>query len=191
MRTSAGRVFCIFALVLTALAVSGCTSKPAVDHRFVQAFNEPYTLDSGDRLRVIVFGQDNLTNSYTVDDSGELAMPLVGSLRARGRTAKQIEGEITARLASKYLRDPNVSVEVERHRPFFVLGEVNNAGQFAYVSNLTGETAVAIAGGYSPRARKDFILVTRNVDGVVMSEMVPANFPIMPGDTVEVLERWF
>lgn len=80
---------------------------------------------------------------------------------------------------------------MERHRPFFVLGEVNNAGQFAYVSNLTGETAVAIAGGYSPRARKDFILVTRNVDGVVMSEMVPANFPIMPGDTVEVLERWF
>lgn len=191
MRTSAGRVFCIFALVLTALAVSGCTSKPAVDHRFVQAFNEPYTLDSGDRLRVIVFGQDNLTNSYTVDDSGELAMPLVG-LAARSRAHGQAD-------RGRDHRPAGVEIPARPQRfgrggapsPVLRSRRGQQRRQFAYVSNLTGETAVAIAGGYSPRARKDFILVTRNVDGVVMSEMVPANFPIMPGDTVEVLERWF
>ncbi|MFN0263343.1 polysaccharide biosynthesis/export family protein [Tepidamorphus sp. 3E244] len=191
MRIVSGRVLLRLALLAAVFAVAGCTAKPAVDHRFVQAFSEPYRLDAGDRLRVIVFGQENLTNSYTVDDSGAMAMPLVGSVRARGRTAKQIEGEITSRLAARYLRDPNVSVEVERYRPFFVLGEVNEAGQFAYVSNLTVETAVAVAGGFSPRAKKDFVILTRNIDGVLMSEFVPLNFPILPGDTVEVKERWF
>ena len=82
-------------------------------------------------------------------------------------------------------------VEVEEYRPFFVLGEVNSAGQFPYVSDMTGETAVAIAGGFSPRAKKDLIMVTRKVDGVVVSQRVPINYPILPGDTVHVQERWF
>ena len=191
MRAIAGRLTLMIAVIVSGLSVAGCTSRPAVDERFVQAFNQPYQLDAGDKLRIIVFGQENLTNSYKVDDGGALAMPLIGSVAARGHTAKQLEGVITSRLAAKYLRDPHVSVEVEEYRPFFVLGEVNSAGQFPYVSDMTGETAVAIAGGFSPRAKKDMILLTRKVDGVVVSQQVPINYPILPGDTVQVQERWF
>lgn len=191
MRAITGRLTLLIVLLVTSAVVAGCTSRPAVDERFVQAFNQPYRLDAGDRLRVIVFGQENLTNTYTVDDGGSVTMPLVGMVKARGHTTKDLERTITTKLSARYLRDPNVSVEIERYRPFFVLGEVNQAGQFPYVSNMTGETAVAIAGGFSPRARKDHILVTRKVDGVVVSQEVPINQPILPGDTVQVLERWF
>lgn len=191
MSFAKGRPTLLILLVLASALLGGCTSRPAVDERFVQAFNQPYRLDAGDKLRVIVFGQENLTNSYTVDDSGLVAMPLVGAIPARGRTPHELEGVITSKLSARYLRDPHVSVEVEQYRPFFVLGEVNQAGQFPYVSDMTGETAIAIAGGFSPRARKDMILVTRKVDGVVVSRNVPLNQPILPGDTVQVLERWF
>ena len=138
-----------------------------------------------------MFGQENLSNIYGVDDGGMVAMPLIGAVPARGRTPEQLRQTITTRLGAKYLRDPNVSVEIERYRPFFALGEVNSAGQFPYVSDMTGETAVAIAGGFSPRARKDVMLITRKVDGVVTSQQVPINHPVMPGDTVHILERWF
>ncbi|MCC0041605.1 MAG: polysaccharide export protein [Rhodobiaceae bacterium] len=191
MSLAAGRFPYLIAIVLAAALLGSCASRPAVDERFVQAFNQPYQLDAGDKLRVIVFGQENLTNSYTVDDGGNLAMPLVGSVSARGRTTGELERVITTKLSARYLRDPHVSVEVELYRPFFVLGEVNQAGQFPYVSNMTGETAIAIAGGFSPRGRKDVILVTRKVNGVVLSQQVPINQPILPGDTVQVLERWF
>jgi polysaccharide export outer membrane protein len=178
--------------LFVAAVVAGCTTTPrGVDSRFVEPLTAAYTLDSGDQLRVIVFGQANLTNSYTVDDSGLISMPLIGDVHARGRTVKQVEGEVRANLASRYLRDPKVSIEVETYRPFFVLGEVNDAGQFPYVNGMTGRTAAAIAGGFSPRARQNMMLVTRMIDGTLVTHEVPINHPVLPGDTVTIQERWF
>jgi polysaccharide export outer membrane protein len=150
-----------------------------------------YTLDSGDRLRVVVFGQDGLTNSYAVDTAGNITMPLIGPVRARGHTTTEVSASLVARLRQGFLREPHVAVEVEAYRPFFILGEVAFPGQYPYVANMTVETAVAIAGGFSPRAYRQGVEVSRPVDGVAVRQAVPISTLIRPGDTVVVAERWF
>jgi polysaccharide export outer membrane protein len=153
--------------------------------------NEPYTLDAGDKLRIVVFGQDGITGSYMVGASGAVSLPLVGSLSARGLTTQQLAGAIVARLKQGYVREPHVTVEVETYRPFFIMGEVTTPGQYAYVPNMTAENAVAIAGGFAPRADKRQIEVTRTAAGQRITSMVPLGYQLRPGDTVVVKERWF
>jgi polysaccharide export outer membrane protein len=150
-----------------------------------------YTLDSGDKLRVVVFGQDGITNSYTVDAGGNVNLPLIGTVPARGASTQQLSRAIADRLKQGYVREPHVSVEVETYRPFFILGEVTTPGQYPYVANMTAETAVAIAGGFAPRASKGKVQLTRNAPGQQINGEVPLNFPLRPGDTVVVKERWF
>jgi len=151
----------------------------------------PYTLDSGDRLRVVVFGQDGLTNAYVVDASGYIAMPLIGTVLARGATTEQLSARIAAQLRQGFIREPHVAVEIEAYRPFFILGEVTQPGQYPYVANMTAETAVAIAGGFGPRGVRDHVVISRNVGGRVMRFAAPMTCPIRPGDTVIAQERWF
>ena len=150
-----------------------------------------YTLDSGDKLRVVVFGQDGLSASYSVDTSGSITMPLIGAVSARGHTPAQLQAAIAAKLRQGYVREPHVAVEVETYRPFFILGEVTLPGQYPYVANMTVETAVAIAGGYTPRAFKRRIEISRQVGGLTEKRVVSPNYPVRPGDTVKVAERWF
>jgi polysaccharide export outer membrane protein len=152
---------------------------------------EPYTLDSGDKLRVVVFGQDTLSNNYTVDAQGQISMPLIGAVNARGLTTSQLSGAVAAKLKQNFLRDPSVAVEVEVYRPFFVLGEVTYPGQYPFVPNMTVEKAIAIAGGFTPRAFKDRVTVTRKVQGVPARTKLPLGYPVRPGDTIQVGERWF
>jgi len=150
-----------------------------------------YTLDSGDRLRIVVFGQDGLTNSYIVSASGNIDMPLIGPVGARGTTTDQLAGRISEKLRDGYIREPHVAVEVEGYRPFFILGEVTQPGQYPYVANMTAETAVAIAGGFTPRASRNSIVLNRNYNGRQVRMAVPLTFPLRPGDTISVQERWF
>jgi polysaccharide biosynthesis/export protein len=150
-----------------------------------------YTLDSGDRLRVVVFGQDGLTNSYVVDASGHIDMPLIGSVSARGLTSEQLAARIAEALRQGFIREPHVAVEVEAYRPFFILGEVTQPGQYPYVANMTVETAVAIAGGFTPRGFHRTMIISRNTGGGTYRFEVPITYPICPGDTVQVQERWF
>ena len=150
-----------------------------------------YTLDSGDRLRVVVFGQDGLTNSYAVDTAGNITLPLIGAVPARGLTTAELSRALAARLRQGFLREPHVAVEVELYRPFFILGEVVFPGQYPYVPNMTIETAVAIAGGFTPRAFRPTAELSRPVDGVVARQIVPVITQMNPGDTVVVAERWF
>ncbi|WP_423873891.1 polysaccharide biosynthesis/export family protein [Bradyrhizobium sp.] len=147
----------------------------------------PYHLDAGDKLRVVVFGQEGLTNTYAIDAGGAITMPLIGAVPARGRTPAGLATEIAAKLRNGYIREPSVAVEVEAYRPFFILGEVAAPGQYPYVPNMSVESAVAIAGGFSPRAKRDSVTLTHNADRVI----VPLGTPIGPGDTVLVGERWF
>jgi protein involved in polysaccharide export with SLBB domain len=150
-----------------------------------------YTLDSGDKLRVVVFGQDGITNSYMVDAGGNISLPLIGSVPARGYSTQELSRMIGERLKQGYVREPHVSVEIEAYRPFFILGEVTNPGQYPYVANMTVETAVAIAGGFAPRAQKGKVEITRNAPGQQFKGDVPLGFALRPGDTVVVKERWF
>jgi polysaccharide biosynthesis/export protein len=154
-------------------------------------FDAGYRLDAGDKLRVVVYGQEGLTNSYTIDAAGCITMPLIGQVPARGRSPASLAAEITARLRNGFIREPSVAVEVEAYRPFFILGEVLAPGQYPYVPNMTVESAVAIAGGFSPRAKRDLVTVTHTDANGVARYVVPLGTSLGPGDTVQVSERWF
>ena len=154
-------------------------------------YQPAYTLDAGDKLRIVVFGQEGITNSYTVGVDGSVNLPLVGSVPARGFTTQQLSGMISERLKQGFVREPHVSVEVEAYRPFFILGEVTTPGQYPYVANMTAETAIAIAGGFSARASKRTVELTRSAPGQQMKGDVPLSYPLRPGDTIVVKERWF
>ncbi len=142
-------------------------------------------------MRIVVFGQDGLSNSYVVDANGSIAMPLIGSVLARGMTTEQLSSRIAERLRQGFVRDPHVAVEIEAYRPFFILGEVTQPGQYPYVADMTVETAVAIAGGFGPRAFRQTVTVTRSVNGQRVRLSVPRDFALRPGDTINVQERWF
>jgi polysaccharide export outer membrane protein len=140
---------------------------------------------------VVVFGQDGISNTYIVDAGGNVSLPLIGSVAARGLTTQQLSARIAERLKQGYVREPHVTVEVETYRPFFILGEVTTPGQYPYVADMTVEKAIAIAGGFSPRAYKATVELTRSAPGEQMKGDVPLNYPLRPGDTVVVKERWF
>ena len=150
-----------------------------------------YLLDSGDKLRVVVFGQEGLSNSYSVDAAGMITMPLIGPVPARERTTTGLSRAIAEKLRNGYIREPHVAVEIEAYRPFFILGEVTAPGQYPYVANMTAETAIAIAGGFTPRAEKKTVEVSRSNERQLYRGRVPLGFQIRPGDTVLVRERWF
>jgi polysaccharide export outer membrane protein len=154
-------------------------------------YDASYRLDAGDRLRVVVYGQEGLTNTYAIDAGGSITMPLIGSVPARGRTPAGLASEITAKLRNGFIREPSVAVEIEAYRPFFILGEVAAPGQYPYVPNMSVESAVAIAGGFSPRARRDSVTLTHSDASGPMRMVVPLGTALGPGDTVMVGERWF
>ena len=150
-----------------------------------------YTLDAGDRLRITVFGQQGLTNSYAVDAAGNITMPLVGPVPARGLTTEQLSQSLSERLRQGYIREPQVAIEIEAYRPFFIHGEVGTPGQYPYVANMTVENAVAIAGGFGPRADKSKVTLTRSMNGQSINATVGLSYPLRPGDTLRIGERWF
>jgi polysaccharide export outer membrane protein len=181
--------------ILIALAVmplAACASGPDLSNMPEDPFGaSPYQLATGDRLRVIVFGQDSLSNVYAVDGAGRISMPLIGAVDVAGKTTQQLERAVEAKLRAGYLREPKVSIDIDTYRPFFILGEVTQSGQFPYVNGMTVQTAAAIAGGFTPRAQRNWAEVTRMVDGQLMSAQVPIHFRVRPGDTVVIKERWF
>ena len=162
-----------------------------VSYTSATPYQPPYTLDAGDKLRIVVFGQDGISNAYIVDAGGNVSMPLIGPVPARGITTQQLSQRIAVRLKQGYVRDPHVSVEVETYRPFFILGEVTTPGQYPYVADMTVEKAVAIAGGFAPRAFKQTVEVTHTSHGETTKTDAPLSYPLRPGDTVMVKERWF
>jgi polysaccharide biosynthesis/export protein len=150
-----------------------------------------YSLDSGDRLRIVVFGQDGLSNSYVVDAAGNITMPLIGAVPARGTSTSELARLVGTRLRNGFIREPHVAIEIESYRPFFILGEVTYPGQYPFVPNMTVETAVAIAGGFTPRAYRWDVKVARNQGGQAYRVSVPLTYALRPGDTVTIDERWF
>jgi polysaccharide export outer membrane protein len=153
----------------------------------------PYGLDTGDKLRIVVFGQEGLTNSYFVDAAGQVTIPLIGAVTARGLTTQQLARAVAAKLRAGFIREPHVAIEVETYRPFFILGEVLQPGQYPYVPNMTVETAVAIAGGFTPRAYRYDVKIDRQTAGATVRgrSSVPLLTQVQPGDTIVIKERWF
>lgn len=171
------------------LPLAACSTTRAVP-RLMEATG-PYQLDTGDAVRVTVYGDAALTSTYRVDDSGAVAFPLVGPVKVRGATTKMAAGSIAAALANGYMRNPDVAVEVAEYRPFFIQGEVGKAGQFPYVYGMTVRAAISTAGGYTDTANRQNVMVYRVQGGQTVKSSVDLDFPIFPGDTIVVPERWF
>jgi polysaccharide export outer membrane protein len=183
----------VFALLISALfgcGLTGCTDRAPL---VVPAPNVqgPYRLDTGDKVRVTVYDQTALTNVYEVDQAGFVSLPLVGRIEARGSTTDQVAARISAKLGATYLRNPNVTAEVSTYRPIFVLGEVGNPGQYTYVPGMTAETAAAVAGGFTDRANRKVVRISRTLDGKLIEGRITVTEPIRPGDTVYVYEALF
>jgi len=183
--------FPLLTMLIAAGMLAGCSGYRPAPPAFHKALYQPYILDAGDRLRITVFDQENLSNTYGVDQAGYIAFPLIGSVPARGRTLKQIEQTIAEKLRAGYLRDPNVTVEVDRYRPVFIMGEIGAPGQYSYVPGMTVQKAIAAAGGFTPRAYQGTVDITREINGRVMTGRVLISDPLLPGDTIYIRERLF
>jgi polysaccharide export outer membrane protein len=154
-------------------------------------YDAGYRIGAGDRLTIRVAGETDLTNDYLVDGSGNISMPYIKTSHVGGMSAPDVEKLIGQRLRNGFLRNPSVSVQVTTLRPFFILGEVNTAGSFPYQPGMTVQNAIAIAGGYSPRAHQGPVLITRkNVTGT-QTYNAPVTTQVYPGDIIYVRERWF
>jgi polysaccharide biosynthesis/export protein len=150
-----------------------------------------YRLGAGDRLRLQVFGQQELSQDYLVSDSGMITMPLIGSVKAEGRSLAALEEEIALQLRDGILVDPNVTSEIVAYRPFYILGETKAPGQYPFVPRMTVLTAVSMSGGYTFRADQDQVSITRLVDGRMAEFRADPLAFVEPGDVINVYERYF
>jgi polysaccharide export outer membrane protein len=191
MKPAKSKVTALLAAAMTSVMLAGCSGYQPAPKAFHEAVIQPYRLDAGDRLRITVFEQTGLTGTYAVDQAGYIAFPLIGVVPARGKTLQELEASIAASLRQGYLRDPDVSIEIDRYRSFFIMGEVGQAGQYSYVAGMNVQNAIAIAGGFSPRANQRMVDITRKINGKVMTGRVSISDPILAGDTIYVRERLF
>lgn len=179
----------------TALSlIAACQSAPGATRASDASANREapvYRLGSGDELRITVFGQPDLTGQFEIDGSGSIAMPLIGEVGAADLTVRELENAITAQLADGYLRDPRVSAEVINYRPYYILGEVNQPGEYPYNSGLTVQNAVAAAGGYTYRANQRVVFIKALDDDRELSYQLSPQIQVQPGDTIRIGERLF
>lgn len=152
---------------------------------------EEYRLGPGDKLGIKVFGQDDLSGEFVVDGSGQISVPLVGRVPASGRTLQEFQDELTALLNRDFIVNPKLAIEVLNYRPFFILGQVEKPGSYPYVNGLDVRQAVALAGGFTRRAKTSTVTVIRRTpEGNVALRAWPDS-PILPGDTIEIDRRFF
>ena len=150
-----------------------------------------YRLGSGDEVRVTVFGHKDLSGEFTVDGSGMVSLPLVGNVRAGGLSLRSFETNVIKALKPDYLKNPRVSAEVMNYRPFYIIGEVNKPGSYPYVNGMSVVNAVALAGGYTYRARENRLLIIRATDTSREKQPADHDTTVLPGDVIEVPERFF
>ena len=155
-----------------------------------QSFENLYTLGSGDRLKVTVYGEADLSGEFQVDGAGDVSFPLIGQVLVKGLSLRQLEQRLVEKLKDGYLTNPRVSLEVLNYRPFYILGEVSKPGQYEYVSGITLYNAIAMAGGYTYRARQNKAQITRGNPEKVFEGSDHATI-ILPGDIINIQERFF
>jgi polysaccharide export outer membrane protein len=184
----------LFAVVLALSAPSLLTAcAPGADLPPIAEYSSAgYKLGSGDQIRIITFGEDQLTGDFRVDDRGDIALPLLGTVKATGKTSEDLSSMLSSELRRrKLLQDPSVAVEVVAYRPIFVLGEVAKPGQYPFQPGMTMLTTVAVAGGFTYRAVQDYASVVRTTDSqAVAGKVTPLSF-VAPGDVINVFERRF
>lgn len=150
-----------------------------------------YRLGNGDEVRVIVFGENELSGTFKVDGSGHIALPLVGNMDVAGKTVREFEETLSAKLREGYMNEPKVSAEVANFRPFYILGEVQQPGTYPFTSGLTVQNAVATARGYTYRADQRRVYIKHQGEVKETETRITTTTPVLPGDTIRVPERLF
>ena len=150
-----------------------------------------YKLGAGDLLRVVVFGHEGLSGEFQVKGSGHVSLPLIREVKAVGLTLRQLEQAVIDALKPDFLKNPRVSVEILNYRPFYIIGEVKRPGSYPYVNGMTVVNAVALAGGYTYRAKANKVLITRANDDKKKQEPADHQTVVLPGDVIEVPERFW
>jgi polysaccharide export outer membrane protein len=185
-----GRRACLVGLV--AASVVACSGPPSSLTELPDVAPGTYRLGPGDQVRLITFGEDQLTGEFRVDAGGDISLPLIGNVKASGLTPEQLAARVRDSLRRNNLfRDPSVSVEVVQYRPVFVLGEVNRPGQYPYQPGMTVVTAVAVAGGFTYRAVENAFSIVRGANGKSGEGRAVRETAVQPGDVITVYERHF
>ena len=188
------RTFALFASVVafviasawvTATA-SAATAEPSLAEQTVHGPQAAYRLGTGDKVRVIVFDEEDLGGEFQIDDGGYIRLPLIGPVKAAGYSPHELETQIAAALRDGYLNAPRVSVEITDYRPFYIIGEVNKPGQYAYVNDMTALNAVALGGGYTLKARDSSVYIRHEGEREEHRYPADATTKIQPGDVVRV-----
>ena len=174
--------------MLICIAASGCAGGARDLPQLSAAAPAAYHLGPGDQLRISVQGLDAMNNTYTIGDTGAIAMPLVDVIPAEGKTVRELELAIASRLLErKIVLEPKVNAQIQTYRPFFVLGEVQRPGAYPYVPGMSVMTAASLAGGYTFRANTKTAIIKRaSTEGRATSDT-----PVLPGDIVQIRETWF
>ena len=182
-------------IALSAVFLAACqTTAPASDSTgLMPALQQgaEYRLGSGDQVRIIVFNEETLSGEFVVDGGGRVSLPLIGEISAGGATLREFEAAIVAELSEGYLNDPRVNVEVLNYRPYYILGEVEQAGEYPYTDGLTVMNAVATAGGYTYRANQRVVFIKRAGSDEMVEYPLSAVISVQPGDTIRIGERFF
>lgn len=174
-------------LILAAVAVIAMPLKTSL-----AAEDNGYTLQSGDFLRIMVFGVEELSGEYKIDSKGDVTIPLIGDVKALGLNKKDLRNTITrALIDGEYYKDPKVTVEIIGMQPFYILGEVKNPGSYEYHTDLNIFKAVAIAGGFTPRASKNKIIIIRKIHDETIEIKATEMTPVLPGDSIKIKQRFF
>jgi protein involved in polysaccharide export with SLBB domain len=186
------RLRTLFALAAMALGLVGCASSgaslpPLESAEVGSGTSAGYRLGPGDKLRIIVFGAEDLSGEFIVSDGGFVNAPLVGDVKATGLGTQDFANALQRRLADGYMRDPKVSVQVATYRPFYIFGEVTKPGEYPYANGMSVMNAVALGGGFSYRAQQNYVIVTRQGKDYKAG---PTS-KILPDDIVRVPERFF
>jgi polysaccharide biosynthesis/export protein len=178
-------MFVLLALPLAGCALNGGPASYAISHK------APYQLDTGDVVRVSVYGEAELSKSYRVDDAGNVSLALVGSVQVRGKSTEVAAATIAAALSRGYIRDPSVAVEIDTYRPFYIQGGVKTAGQFAFIDGMTIRAAISSAGGFTNQAGRERAVLYRKRGDQLIKSIVNLDTPIAPGDLIVVPESLF
>jgi protein involved in polysaccharide export with SLBB domain len=182
------------AVLAIGLLVSGCYTDFGAVELAQNPEARPYVpsiIQSGDRLKVTVYGEDSLNGVYDVDPSGNVTVPLAGTIRAAGRTKDELQRNISAKYKSEYLQDPKVTVDVVTFRPFYLMGEVEHPGEFPYKGDLDVLSAVTMAGGLTYRASRSAVLIRHPGETVWKEYALAPTVIVGPGDLVRIPERYF
>jgi polysaccharide export outer membrane protein len=179
----------ILLFAIAAMALAGCATKlPPLP----EAQAGPYRLGPGDEVRVDFYRLTELSNTYVVNDTGRISVPLIQPVVASGKTIVELEEAIEVEIkANNLLRNPDVAAQVSKYRPFFIVGEVQHPGQYDYQPNMSVLVALSVAGGPTFRADTDDVVITRRLEGETITGRARPESLVMPGDTIEVKEGWF